>query len=187
MKRHGRMLQQVGISRAIWIVRQIAEVLAATHAVQRVHMGLSSQCIMLDCLGKVFITGWGDCLGFGESSNGTANNSKCEKVRAPECYQADYKAQPAVDIYALGVLCYWVFSGAWPYSASNSVVLQQLHQSAMPIAVDQRAKHIPRELAGLIHAMIAKNPLRRPTIGNVLEKLFAIEIDHLHNLKLAVD
>ena len=73
--------------------------------------------------------------------------------------------QPASDVWALGVLYHELFAGTRPL-ASDRPTLQQLREPE--IRIDSR---LDRELAKLLSAMLEAEPLSRPTVESVGERL----------------
>ncbi len=173
--------KSVSLSKVIWIARQIAEVIAAAHNARKTHLGINPEKIIVDETGRVVVNGWSNSHHFGSRCWLPWSSIAEIRLRAPECFLADYQAQPAADVYALGVAWYWLFSGSWPVTGPSMEVLQQQHQQVIPGELSCVCPWIPTELSRLIHMMLAKNPIRRPGIHTVLEKMFSIEIDYLHD------
>jgi len=67
------------------------------------------------------------------------------------------------DIYSLGVTLFEVVAGRLPYSAESSQELLEQHLYAPIPSVRSAAPDAPAELDDLVRAMLAKDPLDRPT------------------------
>lgn len=80
-----------------------------------------------------------------------------------------------VDVYALGVLFYYMLSGKRPFTADNDTALlyKHVHEAPEPLhAVLPENHDIPPSVIQLIHQCLAKNPRKRPADANeLLDKL----------------
>jgi eukaryotic-like serine/threonine-protein kinase len=80
-----------------------------------------------------------------------------------------------VDVYALGVLFYYMLSGKRPFTADNDTALlyKHVHEAPEPLhAVLPEGHNIPASVIQLIHQCLAKNPRKRPADANdFLDKL----------------
>jgi tetratricopeptide (TPR) repeat protein len=89
---------------------------------------------------------------------------------APEQARAD-DATPAVDVYGLGTVLYHALTGSPPYVGESAfaVLMRMLSESAPRI--EALSPHVSAGLASLVHAMMARDPAARPTLGRVSETL----------------
>ena len=74
-----------------------------------------------------------------------------------------------VDVYALGVLFYFMLSGKRPFSAENDTALlyKHVHEAPEPLAAALPEGHsVPPHVINLIHQCLAKNPRKRPRDAN---------------------
>lgn len=81
----------------------------------------------------------------------------------------------ALDVYALGVLFYYMLSGKRPFSAPSDTAMlyKHVHEAPEPLAGALPQGHdIPEPLIQLIERCLAKNPKQRPAnAGALLEHL----------------
>lgn len=77
--------------------------------------------------------------------------------------QAHYKAQPADDLYALGVMAHRVLTDEYPFSVHMARDLFWLVVMTQP-APNAREKNprVPAELAAIVQRLLAKRPEERP-------------------------
>ncbi|MFO8014184.1 MAG: serine/threonine-protein kinase [Phycisphaerae bacterium] len=69
----------------------------------------------------------------------------------------------AADIYSLGVTLYESVTGRLPFSAETAQGLMEQHLYGLIPTANQKGVDVPGEVDDLIRAMLAKDPLDRPT------------------------
>ena len=72
-----------------------------------------------------------------------------------------YKRQERSDIYSLGIVAYYMFTGQLPYSGKPMEVLAQ-HRDGKAPPINEVKKSVPAEIALLVSKMTAVNPAARP-------------------------
>jgi hypothetical protein len=65
------------------------------------------------------------------------------------------------DIYSLGVIAYQMLAGDPPFSGNTSTVMRA-HREQSPQDIRERAKKIPKRVAGVVMSALSKNPAERP-------------------------
>lgn len=194
-------VERGSLSRRLWIARQIAEAIHTAHHRGQVHLGLSPHKILVDDVGQVAVLGWTSSQRFGQRCVLPCETLADVMARAPETFTADYRAQPAADVYSLGTVLYWLFSGTWPVPIGSTLKpptrdkkgqasanfwelelakIALAQQTCLPDPRPLAVSRIPEALKQLILRMLEKNAVARPGVGGVLDQLVAIEIDHLH-------
>ena len=69
-------------------------------------------------------------------------------------------------------------TGGLPFVGRDAEHLIRQHREAKPECVRTRRPETPKEVASLIHRMLAKDPLRRPdSAAAVVEELVRLEIE----------
>jgi len=90
----------------------------------------------------------------------------------------DGSAGPAVDVYALGGVAYWLLAGARPFESSEPAELLRMQLHDTPVPVGQRTPApIPPGLDHLVMSCLAKRPEARPADVDVLDSALARAID----------
>jgi serine/threonine-protein kinase len=171
--------QQMPINRLLWVVRQVAEAIFAGHLCGRVHLGLDPSHVLLGRTGRVKLIGWSQSHGIGERAWLPHDQLQLARYTAPECFDKEYRASVASDVYSLGVLIYHALTQRVPF---DGLSISEVHQASIreiPIDLMIRQPLCPPALYRLVRKMLAKNPTRRPAFKEVLETLITIEIDHL--------
>jgi serine/threonine protein kinase len=97
---------------------------------------------------------------------------------APEMVTSALAAGPRSDIYSLGVTMYEMITGRRPWDSEDPGELATLHRQAKPTDVRALRPEVPSAVAELIHSMLAKDPLRRPSSARELAtRLVRLEIE----------
>jgi serine/threonine protein kinase len=91
---------------------------------------------------------------------------------APEAITNAQTIGPAVDIYALGAVGYYLLSGRRVFEGNNAVELCIQHVTATPPLLEG-----PLPLAQLILSCLAKSPEARPTATTLARALRALAFD----------
>jgi serine/threonine protein kinase len=89
---------------------------------------------------------------------------------APELIRGD-AVTPTADIYSLAVIAYHLLCHRPPFAAATDMGLVSLHLRAEPPRASMAWENIPPALDDLLWAMLAKNPLVRPTLDVVEARL----------------
>lgn len=100
---------------------------------------------------------------------------------------------PSSDIYSLGVVAYRILTGETPFKGTNEELIE-LHQTAEPPPIREKNRKIPRKMARIIMAALAKDPKARPPsaagfasalraswegTGSLLRHAFALYSEHI--------
>ncbi len=136
---HGRSLdqqlsssQQFSLSRMLWMIRQIAEAIRAAHDHGRVHLGLDPSHIMLGQKGRTTLLGWSQSHAYSERTWLPHDQLQLSRYTAPECFESDYRADYASDIYSLGALIYHSLALTPPFRGGQVDDLARAHRHDIP-------------------------------------------------------
>lgn len=172
------------LTRMLWVLRQIAEGVRAGHENGRVYLGLDPSHVLIGKTGRVTLIGWSQSHGFQESAWMPQDRIQSARYMAPECFDADYRATPASDVYALGALIYQALTRTAPFDGPTIEAIEQQHREAIPEDLVLIQSHTPPRLSGLVKQMLMKTPAHRPSLSEVLDQLISIEIEHLSDARL---
>lgn len=175
---------QISLSRLLWAVRQIAEGLRATHEAGRVHLGLDPSHVILGKTGRVTLLGWSQSHRIGESVWMPHDQLQSVWFTAPECFEEGYLADTASDIYSLGVMIYHAMTLQSPFAASSIEESRSSHFHQIPPDIQFVQRACPPALSQLVKEMLVKNAAHRPSLREVLNRLIALEIEHLTDLTM---
>jgi len=164
----------------LWIVRQVAEALAALHeSAHMIHADVKPSNIMVSSDGHATLID----LGFAHAPTEALHWSSRPVVGtlsyiAPEVVTSSLAADVSSDLYSLGVTLYEMITGSLPFAASSPDELIRLHRESKPECVRHSVPTLPKAVASLVHRLLAKDPLRRPTSATVVvDELMRLEIE----------
>ena len=164
----------------LWIARQTAEALDALHTTTRmIHSDVKPANVVVAPDGHATLVD----LGFVHSPDEGRHWSSRPvygtlSYMAPECLASQLGASPQSDVYSLGVMLYEMLAGSLPFAGRDAQQLIKQHRETRPEPLRDRRADVPLPLAGLVHRMLAKDPLRRPAdAAAVVDELVRFEID----------
>ncbi len=166
----GRLVEQEGpqsTARTLRILQQVTAALAEAHEAGLVHHDVKPENVMLCQRGgvpdfvKVLDFGLVKEIGAGEAAKITAESTIAGTplYLAPEAVLAPHTVGPAVDVYAVGCVAYFLLTGRPPFDASNLVEICAAHRArgsgaavSVHTGVSKRARRtdpsLPRERSG---------------------------------------
>ena len=174
-----QIAEQPSLETLLRIFVDIAGALGAVHASGIVHRDLKPENIRVTPDGRAKLMDFG----LAKSLDGTVALTRAGAVVGTVLYMApeqcrgtaiDYRA----DLYALGAVMYWAFTGRAPFIGDGlaQVVMQHLQTPPTPPRVFN--SKIPDALDKLILELLSKNPGDRPgSAGAVLEALSTILLE----------
>ncbi len=172
--------EQLPVPFSLWVARQIADGLAALlEATGMIHSDVKPANVLVSPAGHATLIDFGFVQTPAEASQwATRPLAGTLAYIAPEMVTSALAAGPRSDIYSLGVTMYEMLTGRRPWESDDPGELATLHRQAKPTDVRALRPEVPQGVAELIHAMLAKDPLRRP--GSACElatKLVRLEIE----------
>ena len=152
------------VPEAARLLRDVADALAAAHALGVVHRDIKPDNVLLT--GRhALVADFGVAKAVSEATGrqhlttvGTALGTP--QYMAPEQAAADQNIDHRADIYALGVLAYELLTGHPPFSGSPQQVLAA-HVLTAPVPITQVRPDLPPALAELVMRCLAKLPAER--------------------------
>jgi serine/threonine-protein kinase len=142
----------------------IARALAAAHVLGIVHRDVKPANIIIDGQGVPHLMDFGLAREIDEEDPGiTAPGLLVGTANyvAPE--QARYgTASPAADLYSLGAVLYHALTGEPPFSGGNALDVALRRFEEDPAELREVVPAADSELADLIHALLARDPVDRP-------------------------
>lgn len=171
---------QLDVPLALWIARQTADGLAALFdACGMIHADVKPANIFVSPLGHATLLDFGFAQSPHEASHwATRPLAGTLAYIAPEMVTSAMAADPRADVYSLGVTLYEMLAGRRPFESDDPGELAMLQRESKPADVRDYRSDVPEEVALLLQAMLAKDPLRRPDSARELaSRLVRLEID----------
>ncbi|MEC7983708.1 MAG: serine/threonine protein kinase [Myxococcota bacterium] len=165
-------------SRAIYFLRQICSSLHEAHTAGLVHRDIKSQ--------NIFITNRGGehdivkVLDFGLVRDTSQNDTELSEsisgtpnYMAPESIENIRVVDHRADIYALGVLMYYILSGCYPFDDDDPMEILRRHVEEPPKPPSSLPNvSIPADLEEILMQCLHKDPEKRPrTVQELREKI----------------
>ena len=112
-------------------------------------------------------------FGLAKLVSGSSDITKQNVLGTPTCLSPEQilgeKVDQRVDVYAVGILFYFMLSGVMPFQADNdaSVLYKHVHEKAVPLVELLPADHgVPEGVLELISRCMEKSRERRPRDAN---------------------
>ena len=168
----------ISITQAAWVLRQISQGIATLHQHGWIHADIKPGNVMLATDGHATLIDFGlarrigsdDCA-VGSPFVGTLSYA------APEMISSTMPIGPQVDVYSLGVTTFELLSGKTPFPDLPSQDLAAAHLHDHPPAVRRWVPGLQREISQLLQAMLAKRPVDRPTLPEVIGAFIRLEVE----------
>ncbi|MFI6183958.1 protein kinase [Nonomuraea sp. NPDC051191] len=160
LQQHGTLPPAV----AAELMAQVAEALAAAHAMGVVHRDVKPGNVLIDGpTGQVRLTDFGVArIVLGPGLTQTTSIIGTPAYLSPEVADGG-PPTGAVDVYAVGLILYELMAGRPPFVGEHPMALLRQHAMAMP----RRLPGMPDALWAVIAACTAKDPAGRPAAGQV--------------------
>ncbi len=145
------------------ILSQICDGMAAAHAQAVIHRDLKPSNILIDDSGQVKIADFG----IASAGPGVEQTlTQADSIIGSPAYLApertlQIEADIRSDIYSLGIIAYYIFSGKLPYTGQAMDVLVQHREGKAPM-VHEVNNSASQEISVLIKKLMAVNPDDRP-------------------------
>jgi serine/threonine protein kinase len=146
-----------------------------------VHRDIKPSNVLLDETGKVYLADFGIVRLFDSSHlalddapptlTTTGKLYGTPAYMAPERFRGE-PAEPATDIYALGVLLYQLVTGQVPFEADNPLAVGLKHLNEEPLRPRSLRPDLPEAAEAAILKALAKEPAERFTSASALSSAF---------------
>jgi serine/threonine protein kinase len=163
---------------AVPVAAAVADVLAVAHRRGLVHRDLSAGNVMLTPDG-IKIVDFGLATTVERKTRTLPGKPRLTRTTVPRrqpllpAHRVTTGAQPADDVYALGVLLYQMVTGQSPYPNTGTDFATPLFRCVAPTPV-LAVPGLPREVAELCRACMAKRPADRPGSRDVALALWGL-------------
>jgi serine/threonine-protein kinase len=181
LRKEGRWLS---VAEAVRIARQVASALSAVHDKGIIHRDLKPENIFIVSDPEAAGGERAKLLDFGiakiaESSHGTRRTTVGTTLGTPfymspeQCQGADNLTDKS-DVYALGVLLFEMLTGRPPFDGDQGSIIMANHIFREPPQLARLPNPPPPEVCTLVAEMLAKDPVRRPSMSQIAARLGAL-------------
>ena len=145
------------------ILYQISSGMAAAHEQEVIHRDLKPSNVLIDINGHVKIVDFGIASA---SSGAESTLTEQGSIVGSPAYLAPERVEgkdtdERCDIYSLGVVAYYMFSGRLPYEGKTMDVLLKHRQGNAPAVIEVNPS-VSADVSALIAKMMAVDPAARP-------------------------
>jgi serine/threonine-protein kinase len=177
-------------STAVRLVLGVLDALSGAHAAGIAHGDVKPENILVESpepgVARAKLTDFGiAALARSASAGDRTNPVGTPAYAAPESADRERPA-PTADIYSVGVVLYELFTGRPPFEAAHPMDLLRAHREDPPPLI----AGLPPALTGVLGAMLAKSPRRRPPDARAAWDALAYAADEdsrYHDLDLDLD
>ena len=187
LRRRMRRDYSLPVATALWIVRQMAEALAALHRKGFIHGDVKPENIRLVDVGKAILLDLGFAHRPGENASFLEKGYVLGTVNylAPELCGQEPSDDARADIYSLGMTLFEMLTGQLPYPAGDPLATMHAHRTVEPLLLTDYLPEAPAGLTQLIDQMIAREPSDRPRAEKLVQELIGYEIASLGRRRAA--
>lgn len=183
---HGRTLSQLikeqgpfGAFEALAIGKEVCRALAAVHAAGQIHRDVKAHNVMREDGGRIVLMDFG--LGIDSrraqlSESASTSGAAGTPLYMPPELLAGQRATVQSDIYAVGVLLYYLVTGLYPTKGRTWAEVQSAHDTGQQALLSDVRPDLPERFVQVVGRALAPKPADRyQTAGALLQALVEIE------------
>jgi predicted Ser/Thr protein kinase len=174
-------------SEAARVLREVAWALSYAHEQGVIHRDVKPDNILLEAAtGRALVADFGIAgLKHDAGTQLTGEVIGTPEFMSPE-QAAGQRADAASDIYALGVVAFYAMTGRVPFDGATAaqVLAKHMTQPAPPLL--EHAPAVPRRIARIVDACLAKDPAERHANAAALADQLALTLERRKDLPVAL-
>lgn len=152
------------IDEALSILDQVCQGVSAIHAAGIAHRDLKPSNILVSAGQRVYVADLGLAREVGMDPTQDLSYSGTPAYIAPEVAlrrKVDRALLPRCDVYAIGIIAYWLLSGRLPFEGRSAVELFKQHAHDRPRPPSEVNPDVPPSFDAPVLAALEKDPARR--------------------------
>jgi hypothetical protein len=160
--------REVGVARALILLRQAADALDAAHAAGLVHRDVKPQNVLVGDSDDAYVGDFGlTRVGGSEGVTATGKLLGTISYLAPEVIRGS-EATPASDRYSFAAMAFESLTGTVVYPRRTEAAVLYAHTSEPPPRISRRREELPEALDEVFVQALAKHPEARPDSAGAL-------------------
>ncbi len=141
----------------------VCQALSAVHHAGLLHGDVKAHNIMREAGGRIVLMDFG--AGRDIAARPTADTTGTPLYLAPEVFAGEPRTL-AADVYSLGVLLYFLVTGAYPIEADSRTGVARSHASPSPVRLRDRRADLPDSFIACVERAVSRTPADRfQTVG----------------------
>jgi serine/threonine-protein kinase len=170
----------LGVSRSLWIARQIAEAFGALHAAHWIHGDIKPDNVIVSPLGHATLVDLGFARRIVPHAIRRADTSLKTTLTyaAPELFLPQQDVTTSSDVYSLGAMLFELLTGRAPFEDAEPRELARHHLHSEAPDVRRLNPVVPLDVAQLVARMLAKRAADRPHSEQLVKQLITHEIEY---------
>jgi serine/threonine-protein kinase len=171
-----KVTHRIPPAQALWLARQAAEGLAVLHEAGWLHADVKPDNLFVCENGHAILLDLG-------LSRRIARRSQEEPLAttlayaAPELFTPHVPIGTASDVYSLGITLYEMLIGDRPFPHDDATELAAAHLTGVMPDPRRVLPQLALRVSRLLRQMLAKDPLRRPALPELIDRLCELEIE----------
>ncbi len=171
LRRWSESRRPIPLGQALEFISAVGAGLAAAHRLGIVHRDVKPENVLLDPEGRPRL------VDFGIARQGDVHLTREGLVMGSPAYMAPEQirgeaADQRADLYALGVLTYFLITGREPFASDNVAEVLRMQIEDTPPALAALRTGVPPGIEALVLRLLAKDPNQRPpSVFAFLEEL----------------
>ncbi len=171
--------------RASVLVRQVALALSAAHRAGLVHRDVKPANVLLTSEGHAKLADFGLVRRLTDLDSTGGPLAGTPTFMAPELFNG-LPATPQTDLYAVGVMYFYLLTARLPFAADRLFYLIRQHRKAPIPDARKLAPDVPDEVGNILNRLLAKNPKQRYESAEELADELKVVVGHLRDTESLV-
>jgi serine/threonine-protein kinase len=167
-------------ARAVQLVRQVSLALDAAHGAGLVHRDIKPSNVLLMPDGRAKLADFGLVRRIDGRDRASSELAGTPTFMAPELFRGE-PASARTDLYAVGVMLYYLLTARLPFASDRISKLVRLHKHAPVPDPRKVSPDVPEELATIVMQLLEKDPQLRPDSAASLAAGLKAVLEHVRD------